>query len=184
MVANKIMKKKTKRIFSRKQHKGREDLAGEYKWGDAGQIILFFVFFSLLLADDLIFHWQGFLGISVSFWIRVIISAPVFFIAGYLARQGLRIVFKEERGQMKVINKGVFGIVRHPIYLGSILFYFGSVVISFSFVCFLIWIIIVLFYCYIAKYEEKILIEKIGPEYLNYMKKTGFLIPKIKKQGT
>jgi protein-S-isoprenylcysteine O-methyltransferase Ste14 len=43
----------------------------------------------------------------------------------------------------------------------------------------IIWIFIVVFYYYISKYEEKILLKEFGSEYEQYMNDVPMLIPRI-----
>ncbi len=67
--------------------------------------------------------------------------------------------------------------MRHPIYLGSILLYFGFIIISLSAVAFCIWIIIIIFYYFNSRYEEKLLIDKLGIQYEKYMNEVPMFIP-------
>jgi len=100
----------------------------------------------------------------------------------YLAKAGLNIVFGEVREEPGVIRKGVFGIVRHPIYLGSILFYLGLLALNFSIIAGIIWVVIIIFYYFIAQHEEKLLVMKFGKEYEEYMREVPMLIPLIKRK--
>ena len=95
----------------------------------------------------------------------IIVALPILIISGYLAQSGLKIVFREKRSKLMVIQTGVFSLVRHPIYLGSILLYLGFIILSMSVIAFGIWIMIIVFYVYIFRYEENILIDKLGEEY-------------------
>ena len=95
-----------------------------------------------------------------------------------MAKSALNIVFGEVRESQHVINKGAFGYTRHPVYLGSILFYLGLVISTLSLLSIFVFFIISIFYNYIASFEEKALEDKYGREYLEYKKKTGFIIPK------
>jgi protein-S-isoprenylcysteine O-methyltransferase Ste14 len=45
----------------------------------------------------------------------------------------------------------------------------------------IIWFITIGFYYYIAEYEERILLEKFGEEYLEYMRDVPMFIPRFKK---
>ena len=76
-----------------------------------------------------------------------------------------------------MIDKGVFAIVRHPIYLGSILTYLGLLCFSLSIASTAVWILIIVFYWLISRYEEKLLIGRFGDEYLEYRKKVPMLFP-------
>jgi protein-S-isoprenylcysteine O-methyltransferase Ste14 len=75
-------------------------------------------------------------------------------------------------------------VVRHPIYLGAILAYAGMISLTLSLASAAIFIIIVAFYYFISKYEEKLLTQRFGEEYREYMKKVPMLFPiKIKPAG-
>ncbi len=89
-------------------------------------------------------------------------------------------VFQEERDELIVIKTDVFAMIRHPMYFGSILAYLGFVILSFSMIALIVFVIVVIFYFYLCHYEEQILVEKIGDKYRNYMKKIPMLIPFIK----
>jgi len=116
------------------------------------------------------------------FYLRVLISLPFFVFSFYLARYGLKTIFGEQREELVVIKSGVFSIVRHPIYLASILVYLGFIIISLSIIAFCIWIIIILFYYFISRYEEKILIDKIGVQYEDYTREVPMFIPWFRKK--
>ena len=164
----------------RKSHENRKDLAGEYKWGDTGQIILLIVFifgmishlFLLKISDS----WQN----VFPWYFRIIVFILVLFIAGYFAQRAHKIVFQQERGELIIIKTDVFAMIRHPMYFGSILAYLGFVILSFSVIALIVFVIVVIFYFYLFRYEEQILVEKIGDKYRNYMKKVPMLIPFIK----
>jgi len=161
----------------RHSHGHHKDLAGEYRWGDAGQVILF-VIFVIGMVSDLFFikvssSWQD----VIPWYVPVIIFIPLLFVSIYLVQSGLKKVFKEERKELEVISSGVFGFVRHPIYLGSILIFLSFTILSLSIVALIICFVIIVFYYYLCRYEERLLIEKLGDKYGNYMKKVPMLIP-------
>jgi len=162
-----------------KRHENRDDLVGEYIWGDMGQIILLMIFLIIWVGDSFVFHHSTFLSKYVSFYILLPISLVILFCSGYLARSGLRIVFGEVREQPAVIRKGVFGIVRHPIYLGSILFYLGLIISTISLLSLAVWLIIIVFYYFISRYEEKLLLQKFGNDYQTYLDEVPMWIPRL-----
>ena len=163
-----------------KRHHDRADLAGEYKWGDLGQLILLVIFLIVWIADSFFLKYSTFLSNYISGYIQIPLVCFLMICSAYLARSGLRIIFGEIQQQPAVIRKGVFKIIRHPIYLGSILFYLGLFFASFSLLSLVIWIAIVLFYHLIAKHEEKLLLQVFGVEYKNYMSKVPMWIPGFK----
>ncbi|MBI9039345.1 MAG: isoprenylcysteine carboxylmethyltransferase family protein [Bacteroidales bacterium] len=165
-----------------KKHNDRPDLAGEHFYGDFGQLIFLVVFLAAWILDSFIFHYSTFISKYIPLIIRIIFSAIILIYSGFLARSGLKIVFGEIRKEPCVIKNGVFKIVRHPIYLGAILLYFGLIVLTFSLISVFIWILIIIFYYIISKYEEKILTKKFGNAYLQYITEVPMLIPRIFKR--
>jgi protein-S-isoprenylcysteine O-methyltransferase Ste14 len=171
------------KIEGHKSHRyeNRVDIAGEHRWSDAGQLILVIIFILGLVFDLFIFNLSGSWQNLFSWYYRLIIFIPLFLLSGYFSQNGLKKVFKEKREKLEVIDKGVFGMVRHPIYLGSILVYLSFVILSLSIVALIIFVIIVIFYYYICRYEEKLLIQELGDKYRVYMRKVPMLIPKIQR---
>ena len=164
-----------------KKHSDHPHLTGEHKYGDMGQLILFFLFISLWISDSFIFHYSTFLRDEISEYIRISVSAVIIIAGWYLARKGLRKVFGTVRNSPGLIRTGVFGIVRHPVYLGAILFYLGAIIMTLSLASAIFWIIIILFYTLIARYEERILTITFGDDYIQYKKEVGMLFPKLKR---
>lgn len=166
--------------LSRKPHEGREDLTGEHKFGDSGQVVLFILFFIIWIIDCFFFEFSEILIQNISLFIRLPIAFIVLVFAGYLAKTSLRIVFEDVREKPEVINRSVFRYVRHPMYLASILLYLAFLIFKLSLASLIVWIVIILFYHFIARYEEKLLIEQFGSDYKNYMDSVSMWIPKFK----
>jgi protein-S-isoprenylcysteine O-methyltransferase Ste14 len=158
----------------------REDLIGEHQLGDAGQIFLFVLFLGVWVADSFFLKYSTFLTGYISVYIRIPLAVIILVMSAYLAKSGMGIVFGERREKPEVIRKGVFNVVRHPIYLSALLFYVALLVASVSLLAFIVWIVTVLFYIYISRYEEKLLTERFGREYEDYMKDVPMLIPRIR----
>jgi len=73
---------------------------------------------------------------------------------------------------------GMFRIIRHPLYSSYCFYFIGMPIMMQNFL--LIPLILgVLGYYLSAVYEEKILVEEFGEEYIDYQKKVGMLIPFI-----
>lgn len=161
----------------RKSHQHRVDLTGEHAFSDMGRLILLVIFLVVWIADSFIFKYSTFLIQYVSNYIRVPITLIVLVISGLLAWTGLKIVFGETREEPQVITTGVFSIVRHPIYLSSILLYLGFILLSLSLLSVLVWILIIVFYYMISRYEEKLLTQRFGSAYEEYKKKVPMLLP-------
>ena len=162
-----------------KKHSGHPHLTGEYRWGDMGQLILFFLFLGVWITDSFVFNYSTFLRELVPDYIRIPVAGIVLICGWYLARSGMRMVFGTEREKPEVISEGVFRIVRHPIYTGALLFYLGAICITLSIASAALWLFIVGFYYLISRYEERILTETFGEVYTAYKKRTGILFPRL-----
>lgn len=166
----------------RRHHDHRIDLAGEHPWNDAIQLILLSVFIAGMVGDLFFLDISHPLQALVPLYIRIIFSIPVLITSGYFARSGLRKVFREERPELEIISSDVFSIVRHPIYLGSILLYVVFLIVSLSLIALGIWIVIVIYYYYVSKFEEHLLIHKLGEAYLAYKREVPMFIPRIMRK--
>lgn len=168
------------KIFDRKRHQNREDLAGEHIWGDLGQLVLLLIFLGIWISDTFFLHYSDGLAHSIPGVIKFPLGIGILLISGYLARSSLKIVFGEERETPEVIRKGMFGKVRHPIYLGAILLYWGLLILRCSLTATAIWIVIMAFYHLIARHEEQLLLQKFGQDYEAYMQEVPMWIPRIR----
>ena len=143
-------------------------------------IILFVIFLVVWIGDSFIFKYSTFLSNFIPIYVRLPIALVILFGSAYFARSGLRIVFGEIREQPIVIRQGVFNRVRHPIYLGSLLFYLGLIVLTLSIISILVWLGIIAFYHFISRYEEKLLLDKFGAEYEKYRSEVPMWIPRLR----
>jgi len=153
---------------------------GEHPLGDAGQVFLFGLFLIVWIMDSFILRRSTFLSDHVPLVLRLALLGITLIIATYLFKSGHVVVSHEQR-PTGVVSSGAFRYVRHPLYLGSILVYFGLTVATASLFCLILIIVIFLFYNTIAGYEEKLLEIKWGDAYLAYKKKTGRWLPMIGK---
>lgn len=160
-----------------KLHHNRSDLVGEHKYGDTGQLILLCMFLTIWILDSFVFEFSTFLNNYIAGYIRYPVAAAVFIFAGYLSWAGLRTVFGKVREKPEIISCGVFSIVRHPVYSGSILTYLAMVISTLSIASLVFLIIIVIFYYFIARYEERLLSEHFGKEYEAYRQKVPMFVP-------
>jgi protein-S-isoprenylcysteine O-methyltransferase Ste14 len=83
----------------------------------------------------------------------------------------------------KLVQKGPFRIIRHPLYVSYIFILAGLSMVLLTF-----WLLIPTLFLIIgiyptAKAEEEILIEQFGEEYINYKRNVGMFFPKIHRKG-
>ncbi len=165
--------------MSTKKHSGHPHLSGEYRWGDTIQLILLLFFLLIWILDSFVFHYSTFLKDVIPDFIRIPVASIVLFLAWILARRGMKAVFGTEREKPELISSGVFGVIRHPIYTGAILFYLGATLITLSLISAAFWLVIVAAYFLIARYEERILSNEFGQAFTDYKKRTGMLFPRF-----
>jgi protein-S-isoprenylcysteine O-methyltransferase Ste14 len=166
-------------MSAQRGHKNRDDLAGEHPFGDTGQLILLIVFLIVWVFDSFMLHISISLAWYVSVYIRIPLGLAFVGAAGYFAVEGMRIVFGEARAEPSVIRNRVFNHVRHPVYLGCILFYIGLVVFTLSILSAGVCVVIMIFYHYISRHEEQLLLVKFGKDYEEYMKSVPMWVPRI-----
>ena len=84
------------------------------------------------------------------------------------------------RKDHKIKKDGIYRIVRHPSYMGSLLSFAGFGISLNSWLSLaIIVILITAAFIYRIRVEEKLLIAQFGGDYLEYKKKTYYLIPWI-----
>jgi len=85
-------------------------------------------------------------------------------------------IFKDHQ----IIKRGPYKSIRHPAYAGSLIPFFGLGWALGNWVSFIIIFFPILFaFIHRIDIEEKALVSSVGEEYIEYMRKTKRLIPKI-----
>ena len=80
----------------------------------------------------------------------------------------------------KIIKNGIYKIIRHPSYLGSLVSFIGFGISLNNWVSFTIIILpITIAFIHRIEIEEKLLLKQFKIDYSEYIKKTYRLIPKI-----
>ena len=76
-----------------------------------------------------------------------------------------------------LVKTGIYKWVRHPAYLGAIMLFLGIPVMLSSLLGFMVMFLLAPYLIHRTKLEEKMLIERFGAEYEEYMKHSKRLIP-------
>jgi protein-S-isoprenylcysteine O-methyltransferase Ste14 len=153
---------------------------GEHPFGDAGQLIMLCLYLIIWAGDSFFINISTFLSDKIPLYVRISILILALIIAFMLFTSAHGIVSHGQR-PAGIISTGAFKYVRHPLYLGCILFYLGLAACTASLFSFGLLLVIFVFYNYIAGYEENLLEEKFGDGYLEYRQKTGKWLPGIGK---
>ena len=161
----------------------RADLTGEHALGDFGQLVLACLFAATWIVDSFVLQVTTILNHHVPLLIRIPLAVLLLALSAYLAWKGLATVFGEVRDEPGVITTGVFGIVRHPIYLSELLLYLGFLMLSLSLAAAVVWCAAIIFLHYISRCEEKLLLARFGEEYARYMRDVPMWIPRLHRRG-
>ena len=84
------------------------------------------------------------------------------------------VTFKENH---KLIEKGPYAFVRHPIYSGILLMGLGTIIFVGNFIGVIGLVLLFISLFIKLKQEEKLMIEHFKKEYIDYKKRTKALIP-------
>lgn len=74
--------------------------------------------------------------------------------------------------------KGLYSIIRHPQYVGLGIAGIGLSILWPRFLVAVLWLVMILFYFFLSRDEEKRMLKEHQTTYPEYMKKTGMFLPK------
>ena len=157
--------------------RNRDNLAGEHAFTDIGQLVLTVIFLAIWISDSFLFRYSVFAAAYVPVYVRLPVGIAMLIISALLALPAHKAVFGKAVQKPSVITDSVFSLVRHPMYLGSWLFFFGLVITTLSLTSAAVSIVILVFYYMVSKYEEKLLLQKFGIEYQKYKARVPMLFP-------
>jgi protein-S-isoprenylcysteine O-methyltransferase Ste14 len=161
----------------------RHGLGSEHPLCDRIQLLMLSLFFVLWGLDFLSFFILGYSTIvfqALNF--PLLFSGTILFwsLSFYLISKSHKAVLEQVQDPPKLVDSGVYSWVRHPMYLGTLLFCLAFLFITFSLVSIGIWIAFFLFYDRMATYEEKNLFKILGEDYTSYQKQVSKWFPKIR----
>jgi protein-S-isoprenylcysteine O-methyltransferase Ste14 len=165
-----------------KRHEERDDLTGEHALTDIGQLVLAVVFLVAWVLDSFVLQLTTQLNAHVPLAARLPIAFVFLALAAYLGTASHRTIFGETREEPHVVRTGVFAIVRHPMYLSEILFYFGLLAASISLIAGGAWLLVIGFLHGIARREESLLLKRFGNEYARYRRDVGMWVPRLHRR--
>jgi len=148
-------------------------------------ILLFTVPMMILPLFYVFSDWIDYFNITLPIWVRVI--GIIGFSFAVFVHNWTHIALGanwsptlEIKKNQKLITKGPYKYVRHPMYTSTLfwavfqgLFLSNWLIIISGLLCFSA------IYFLRVKYEEQLMIEEFGKEYKDYMKRTGRIFPKF-----
>ncbi|MDH5636175.1 MAG: isoprenylcysteine carboxylmethyltransferase family protein [Candidatus Bathyarchaeota archaeon] len=157
-------------------------MGAEHPYCDSLQLVMVTLFFVVWGLDSFVFYYSTFLAGLVPLALRLFLTVFSSGFGVYLSAISLKLVFGEE-AEPKIIESGVYSWVRHPMYLGTMMFCLGFFLASLSLLSLGIWVVFFFFYDKMATYEEKDMIRILGEEYTAYQKRVPKWIPRLRRQS-
>lgn len=161
----------------------RHGLGSEHPLCDRVQLLVLILFFVVWGLDSLSFFMVGYS--TVIFQVLAfppLLAATIVSLAFsfYLISKSHKAVLEQVQDPPQLVDSGVYAWVRHPMYLGILLFCLAVIFISVSLVSIGIWIAFFIFYDRMAAYEERSLIEILGEPYIAYQKRVAKWLPSVR----
>ena len=123
--------------------------------------------------------WSTLLGMGeAGMLISMVIGYTLVFLGIGLFAEGWRQVYRA-REQKRLATDGLYGVVRHPQYLGLFLALFGEGVVHWPTVFSVgLFPVIVLAYVVLARSEERRMVREFGDVYVAYQRRVPMFIPR------
>ena len=144
-------------------------------------ILLPITFMVIWILDTNIFRISTILDNYVPFILRLILFIVILITAYSFIQISHKTLFKSHGPPTKLIDEGILGRTRNPMYFGILLIYVACISLSISLISIAAFIPIFLVYDKMARFEEKIMENLFGSEFLEYKKKVPRWFPKITK---
>ena len=160
----------------------RQGLGSEHPLCDRIQLFLLVLFFTAWSIDSLsyvVFRYSTVVLNAVTMPTLLLGTIVVGCLGLYLVSKAHQAVLNEDRVGLKLVESGVYAVVRHPMYLGTLLFCLSLLFVSFSLLSLGIWIVFFIFYDRMATYEERSLVQILGEEYVAYQRRVAKWFPGV-----
>jgi protein-S-isoprenylcysteine O-methyltransferase Ste14 len=158
----------------------RHGVGLEHPLCDRVQLVMLILFFAVWGIDSLSFFVFGYSTVvfeALAFPVLFAGTLVFLCLSFYLVSKSHKAVLEQVHDPPELVDSGIYAWVRHPMYLGIMLFCLAFLFISVSLVSIVIWIGFFIFYDRMATYEEKSLIEILGEPYLVYQKRVSKWFP-------
>jgi protein-S-isoprenylcysteine O-methyltransferase Ste14 len=150
----------------------------EHPYTDRTLALSLIVFFAVWIPDSLLFHVSTGVLSFIPWYVQVVLFALFEVTAGAMAGLSHSALFGKQGKDYRLLREGVFGWVRHPMYLSVLLacvgFFFGSLSLL-SLVPVLCFLPV---FDYLATYEETDLLRLFGAEYEEYRRTVPKWLPR------
>jgi protein-S-isoprenylcysteine O-methyltransferase Ste14 len=160
----------------------KQRLGSEHPLCDRIQLLMLILFFAVWGIDSASFFLFGYSTVifeALAFPVLFAGTLAFLCLSIYLVSKSHKAVLEQVQDPPQLVDSGVYAWVRHPLYLGTLLFCLAFIFVSVSLVSIVIWIAFFVFYDRMAAYEEKSLIEILGEQYVAYQKRVSKWVPRV-----
>ncbi|MCC7240818.1 MAG: isoprenylcysteine carboxylmethyltransferase family protein [Acidobacteria bacterium] len=167
------------------------------EWAGAGLVQAFIIalyaeMYGFPLTIYLLVRWFGLdrTYVSASLWstlvgigetgmlVSMLLGYALLFIGIGLFAQGWRELYRAH-AEKRLATNGLYGLVRHPQYLGLFLGLFGEGVVHWPTLFSVgLFPVIVLAYAFLARKEERRMVAEFGDAYLRYQQRVPMFVPR------
>ena len=167
--------------------KRKQEKMSEQNVSTQEKVILFLLLIGMFILP-LIYSassWLDFANFSLpawAGWLGVALIAGALFVF-WRAHADLGLNWSpslEIREKHELITKGIYGVIRHPMYASQWLWVIAQPLLLQNWIAGLVNLLIFIsFYLLRVQAEEQMMINKFGDQYREYMKRTGGVLPKM-----
>ncbi len=104
----------------------------------------------------------------------------LFFTGGILLLITASLNLRKSVNTKEIVISGPFKYIRHPIYTSIYILSIGLGLIFFAWLWFIIMIVFIPFWYIECREEEKEMIKLYGKKYIEYQRKTGMFLPRMR----
>ncbi len=157
-----------------KRHKGHER---EIPHAHIYHALLPIIFIAIWFLDSQIFRLSTILDeyvppiVRLSLFIVILATAIIFILLSH------RALFRSHQPPDSLITTGILGYVRNPMYFGILLIYVSFIFLSISLISIGFFFLVFLVYNKMVSFEEMILENMFGDQFIDYKKKVSKWIP-------
>ena len=122
--------------------------------------------------------WAQMFGTPMAHIVAMMIGYTIVFFGATLVADGWRRIHRARR-ENRLVTEGVYSRMRHPQYTGLFLIVFGEGIVHWpTIVSVTAFPIIVAAYSFLARKEERQMVQQFGDTYRNYQRQVPMFIPK------
>jgi protein-S-isoprenylcysteine O-methyltransferase Ste14 len=124
--------------------------------------------------------WTSLIGMGeTGMLISMLLGYALLFVGIGIFIQGWRELYRAQRDNRLATEDGLYGLVRHPQYTGLFIGLFGEGVVHWPTLFSVgLFPVIVLTYSWLARSEEKKMLQQFGEEYHAYQRRVPMFIPR------